>query len=329
MLKIFNALVLVVLLLSGLHGGGAAAASENPQANYPNRPVRIVVPFPPGGSDVIARMVAQRLYEKLGHPFVVDNRPGAAGTLGVDIVSKASADGYTLLFATASFPVTAVSYKKLPFDPIKDFAPIGFVGSVPFMLVTHPSLPARSLKEFIALAKAQPGKLNYSSTGLGSVGHLATVLLTMQTGIDVTHVAYKGTGPAVTALLVGEVQFMMPNLIGGLSLVRAGKLKCLGVASRERSPLARELPTLDESGLPGFDEGTWYGVMAPAGTPMNVIEMLNREITALLQTRDLRDKVEATGVIIRTSTPDEFQRFVRAEIEKWGRVMKEGHINPT
>lgn len=329
MSKFFNALVVVVLSLPGLHGGAAAAASENPQANYPSHPVRIVVPFPPGGSDVIARMLAQRLYEKLGHPFVVDNRPGAAGTLGVDVVSKAPADGYTLLFATASFPVTAVSYKKLPFDPIKDFAPIGFVGSVPFMLVTHPSLPVRSLKEFVALAKAQPGKLNYSSTGLGSVGHLATVLLTMQTGIDVTHVAYKGTGPAVTALLVGEVQFMMPNLIGGLSLVRAGKLKCLGVASRERSPLARELPTLDESGLPGFDEGTWYGVMAPAGTPMNVIEMLNREITALLQTRDLRDKVEATGVIIRTSTPDEFQRFVRAEIEKWGRVMKEGHLNPT
>lgn len=141
--------------------------------------------------------------------------------------------------------------------------------------------------------------------------------------------SYKGTGPAVTALLVGDVQFMMPNLIGGLSLVRAGKLTCLGVASRERSPLARELPTLNESGLPGFDEGTWYGVMAPAGTPKSAIELLNREITALLQTRDLRDRVEATGVIIRTSTPEEFQKFVRSEIEKWGRVMKEGHINPT
>jgi tripartite-type tricarboxylate transporter receptor subunit TctC len=329
MSRILNALVLVALLLCGLHGGGAAAASANPQANYPYRPVRIVVPFPPGGSDVIARMLAQKLHEKLGQPFVVDNRGGAAGTLGVDIVSKAPADGYTLLFATASFPVTAVSYKNLPFDPIKDFAPIGFVGSVPFMLVTHPSLPVRTLREFIALAKAQPGKLNYSSTGLGSVGHLATVLFAMQTGIDVTHVAYKGTGPAVTALLVGDVQFMLPNLIGGLSLVRAGKLKCLGVASREHSPLARDLPTLDESGLPGFDEGTWYGVMAPAGTPKSVIEFLNREITDLLQTQDFRDRVEATGVITRTSTPEEFRKFIRSEIEKWGRVMKDGHIIPS
>jgi tripartite-type tricarboxylate transporter receptor subunit TctC len=267
MSRILNALVLIALLLSGMHGGGAVAASDNPQANYPRHPVRIIVPFPPGGSDVIARMLAQKLHEKLGQPFIVDNRGGAAGTLGADIASKAAADGYTLLFATASFPVTAVSYKKLPYDPIKDFAPIGFVGSVPFMLVTHPSLAAGSLKEFIALAKAQPGKLNYSSTGLGSVGHLATVLFAMQTGIAVTHVSYKGTGPAVTALLVGDVQFMMPNLIGGLSLVRAGKLKTLGVASRERSPLALDLPTLNESGLPGFDEGTWYGVMAPAGTP--------------------------------------------------------------
>ena len=197
------------------------------------------------------------------------------------------------------------------------------------MLATHPSLPAGSVKEFIALAKAQPGKLNYSSTGLGSVGHLATVLFATRTGIDVTHVAYKGTGPTVTALLVGEVQFMMPNLIGALSLVRAGRLKALGVASRERSPLARDLPTLDESGVPGFDEGTWYGVMAPAGTPKSVIELLNREITAVLETRDFRYKVEATGVIPRASTPEEFRKFVRSEIDKWGRVMKDAHINPT
>lgn len=328
MCRMVRALITIALSTLGLHSAWSAAP-ENAKTSYPSRPVRVIVPFPPGGSDVVARMLGQKLNEKLGQPFIVDNRPGAAGTLGADIASKANADGYTLLFATASFPVTAVTFKKLPYDSIKDFAPIASVGSVPFMLVTHPSVPANSVKEFIALARAQPGKLNYSTPGTGSIGHLAAVLFAKQAGIDVTHVAYKGTGPAVTALLAGEVQFGLPNLIGALAQVRAGKLRALGVASTERSPLAPEVPTMTEAGVPGFANGTWYGVLAPKGTPKNVITRLNREIVALLQAKDFRDQLASRGVVPDISTPEEFGKFIRSEIDKWGRVMKDAGLSPS
>jgi len=330
MLKFLAMLLLVGLPPLGVDiASAAAAASDASKEAYPRRPIRVIVPFPPGGSDIVARMLALKLNDKLGQPFIIDNRPGAAGTLGADITSKATADGYTVLFATASFPVTAVSYKKLPYDPVKDFTAIARVGSVPFMLVTHSSVAAHSVKEFIALAKANPGKLNYASTGQGSVGHLATVLFVKQTGIRVTHVPYKGTGPAVTALLIGEVQFMLPNLIGALQQVRAGKLKALAVASAQRSPLAPDIPTMIESGVAGFVEGTWYGVIAPRGTPKSVISVLNREIVVLLKTKDLRDQLATRGVVPDISTPEEFDKFIRSEIDKWARVMKEAGISPT
>jgi tripartite-type tricarboxylate transporter receptor subunit TctC len=336
--EIGSAVALVMLCLSLLHGIDAAAAegekgSASPPkaaaAGYPSRAVRIIVPFPPGGSDVPARMLGQKLAEKLGQPFVIDNRPGAAGTLGTDIVAKASPDGYTLLFATASFPVTAVVFKKLPFDPIKDFTAIGSVGSVPFVLATHPSLPAHSVKQFIALAKARPGQLNYGSPGSGSIGHLANVLFAQRTGIQITHVPYKGTGPAVTALLIGEIQFMMPNLIGALPHVHAGKLRALAVASAQRSPLALEIPTMAEVGVAGVEMGTWYGVLAPRGTPQAVIQLLNREIMALLQTKTLRDQLATRGVVPDLSTPEQFSAFIRAEMEKWGSVVRDADISET
>ncbi len=304
-----------------------AVAAESSKANYPHRPVRIIVGFAPGGSDVPARILAQKLYEKLGQPFIVDNRPGAGGTIGTDIASKATADGYTLLFATASFPATAVTFKKLPYDAIKDFTAIASIGSVPFTLVTHPSVPANSIKEFVALAKAQPGKLNYASTGTGAVGHLAGVLFVSQTGISVTHVPYKGTGPAITAVVSGEVQFMLPHLMAALPHVRTGKLKALGVASKERAPLAPDLPTMTESGFP-LEEGTWYGVLAPNGTPKSVIGLLNREIIALLRTKDFHDKLASLGIVPDLSTPEEFWKFIRSEINKWGRVIKDAGISP-
>ena len=231
---LFIACALVVFAADGIH----AADSPGAKTGYPTRPVRLIVPFAPGGADVPARMLAQKLGEKFGQPFVVDNRPGAASVLGADITAKAAPDGYTLLFATASHAVTVGYYEKLPFDPIKDFAPIASVGSVPFSLATHPALPASSLKEFVALAKAKPGQLNYSSPGTGGIGHLANVLLAKQTGIQVTHVAYKGTGPAVTALIAGEVQFAMPNLIGALPHLKSGKIRVLGVAAAQRAPSA-------------------------------------------------------------------------------------------
>jgi tripartite-type tricarboxylate transporter receptor subunit TctC len=284
--------------------------------------VRLIVPFAPGGSDVPARMLAQKLSEKLGQPFVVDNRPGAAGVLGADITAKAAPDGYTLLFVTASHAVTAVYYEKLPFDSIRDFTPVGAVGSVPFSLAAHPSLSVSSLKEFVALAKTKPGQLNYSSPGTGSIGHLANVLLAKQTGIQVTHVAYKGTGPAVTALLTGEVQFAMPNLIGALPHLKSGKIRVLGVASAQRAPSAPEIPTFAESGVRGAESGTWYGVLAPRGMPTAIVDVLNREIVAALQTPALREQLATVGVVPETSTPQQFLSFIRSEIEKWGAVMK-------
>lgn len=301
-------------------------ASQRAGPAYPYRPVRLIVGFAPGGSDVPARLLAQRLGEKLGQPFVVDNRPGASGVLGTNLAAKAPADGYTLVFSTASHAVTAVYYRKLPFDPIKDFAPIVSVGSVPFALVTHPSLPANSVKEFVALARARPTQLNYASAGTGGIGHLANVLFEQRTGIRVTHVAYKGTGPAVAAVVSGEVQFMMPNLIGATALVRSGKLKALAVASARRSPLAPDLPTMSEAGVRGFEAGTWYGVQAPHGTPQAVIALLNREITAALQTRALREKLATLGVEPATGTPQDFAKFIRSEIEKWGTAMKDAGL---
>lgn len=294
-------------------------------AGYPERPVRVIVPFAPGGSDIAARMLAQKLTEKLGQSFVVDNRGGAAGVLGTDIAAKAPPDGYTLLFCTASHAVTAVYYKKLPFDPIQDFAAIGSVASVPFVLVTHPSLPVKSIKDFIALAKAKPGQLFYSSPGAGGIGHLANVLFAKRANIQVTHVGYKGTGPALTALLSGEVQFAMPNLTGALTQVRAGKLKALGVASAQRSPLAPDLPTLTESGV-DLASGTWYGVLAPRGTSQSIIDALNREIVALLKTTGFREQLAARGLVPDIMTPQEFSDFVRSEINKWAGVIRDAGI---
>jgi len=333
MLKLAGALALAALVLPGPYSGKAARAAEpsgKPQAagpGYPARPVRIIVPFAPGGSDVPARMLAVKLGEKLGQPFVVENRPGAAGVLGAELGAKAAADGYTLTFATASFAVTAVTHKKLPYDPIKDFAAIGSVGSVPFVLATHPSLPVHSVRQFVALAKARPGELNYGSPGAGSIGHLANVLLAMRTGVKATHVAYKGTGPAVTALLSGEIQFMMPNLIGALPHVRAGKLRALGVATAHRSPLAPEIPTIAEAGVPGIVVGTWYGLLAPRGTPPAAIQLLNREIAAVLKSREFRDQLAVQGVVPEIMAPDEFSAFIRAEIERWGKVSRDSGIS--
>ena len=294
-------------------------------AEYPVRPVRVIVPFAPGGSDIAARMLAQKLTEKLGQPFVVDNRGGAAGVLGTEVVAKAAPDGYTVLFCTASHAVTAVYYKKLPYDPIKDFAAVASVASVPFLLVTHPSLPVKSVRDFIALAKSKPGQLYYSSPGTGGIGHLANVLLARRANIQVTHVGYKGTGPALTALLSGEVQFSMPNLTGALTQVRAGKLKTLGVAGAQRSPLAPDLLTLRESGI-DLVSGTWYGVLAPQGTPQQAVDVLNREIGGLLKSNEFREQLATRGLVAEFMSAQEFSDFVRAEISKWGGVIRDARI---
>jgi tripartite-type tricarboxylate transporter receptor subunit TctC len=324
-LTTLSALMLPVAGIAAPPGAVPESSPEARSAPYPTRPVRVIVPFAPGGSDIAARMLAQKLTEKLGQTFVVDNRAGAAGVVGAEIVAKAPADGYTLLFCTASHAVTAVYYRKLPYDPVRDFASVAAVGSVPFVLVTHPALPVRSIKEFIALAKARPGQLFYSSAGTGGIGHLASELFAGRTGIKVTHVGYKGTGPALTAILSGEVQFAMLNLAGVLTQIRAGKLKPLGVASAGRSPLAPDLSTIKEAGV-DLVSGTWYGVLAPRGAPQHAIDLLNREINALLKTREFHEQLAARGVVADVMSPQEFSAFVRSEIDKWGGVIKDAGI---
>jgi tripartite-type tricarboxylate transporter receptor subunit TctC len=298
---------------------GVLAANVAAQSTYPNRPVRVVIQFAPGGSDVVARILCQKMGENLGQPFVIDNRPGAAGVIGANIVAKAAPDGYTTLFATASFAVTAASNAQLPYDSIKDFDSIGFIGSQPFALVVHPSVPANSLKDYIALAKVKP--FNFASAGTGGIGHLTQELFHHLAGVKGTHVPYKGTGPMVTALLGGEVPAAMVNISGSWSHVRAGRLKALGVASLKRTTFAPELPTIAESGLPGFEGSTWYALTAPRGTPATAITVLNREIAAALKT-DTREKIIALGVELAPSTPQAFAQYMRDEVEKWRKIIK-------
>ncbi len=294
------------------------------QSSYPNRPIRVVIQFPPGGSDTVARILCQKMGESLGQQFVIDNRPGAAGVIGANIVAKAAPDGYTMLFATASFAVTAAFSKKLPYDSIRDFDSIGFIGSQPFILVVHPSVPVNSVKEFIVFAKAKP--LNFSSAGTGGIGHLTHELFNNMAGIKGTHVPYKGTGPVVTALVAGEVTVGMPNITGVWGQVRAGRLKALGVSSLKRTAFAPELPTIAEMGVPGFESATWYGLTAPRGTPSSAINVLNREMATALKT-EVREKLAAIGVDVAPSTPKEFTDYMRAEIAKWSKIIKEAGIS--
>ena len=305
----------VCLLLSTT----GSAASVQP---YPSRPVRLLIGYAPGGSDVPGRMLAQRLAERLNQPFVIDNRPGASSVLATDLLSKAPPDGYTLIFSTAAHSVTAVYYQKLPYDPIRDVTPISRVGSAPFVLVTHPSFPATTLREFVAVARQKPGQLNHGSAGTGGIGHLAQALFCKQAGIEANHIGYKGTGPAVLAIISGEIHFGMPNLVGALPQVRAGKLRAFGTATATRTTFAPELPTLAEGGVPGVEAGTWYGINAPRGTPQAVVQQLNREIVGILGTPALREQFATVGVVPEPSTPQEFGAFIRSEIEKWGGVMK-------
>ena len=298
-----------------------AGIAANPQP-YPSRPVRLLVGYAPGGSDIPGRMLAQKLAEKFGQPFVIDNRPGASSVLATDLLTKAPPDGHTLIFSTAAHAVTFVYYQKLPYDPIRDVTPISRVGSVPFLLVTNPSFPATTLKEFVAAARQRPGQLNHGSAGTGGIGHLAQALFCKQAGIDARHVAYKGTGPAVMAIVSGEIQFGMPNLIGAIPQVRAGKLRAHGVANAVRSPLAPDIPTIAEGGVAGVEAGTWYGINAPRGTPQAIVEQLNREIVAILRTPAFREQFAAVGVEPEPSTPQEFGAYIRSEIEKWSGVMK-------
>ncbi len=309
-----TALLLGAILITPL----TAAAQQ-----YPTKAIRFVVPFAPGGgTDIIGRVVAQALNDALGQPVVVDNRGGAGSTLGTEIVAKSPADGYTILFGNISLAFNATLYTKLRYDTIRDLAPISLSAVQPNILVIHPGLPAKNLKEFIELARANPGKYNYASAGTGSGTHLAAELLKLQTKIDIVHVPYKGTGPALTDLLGGQINMMVSTFASALPHVKSGRMRALGVTTVKRSPAAPDVPTLIEGGVAGYDYSTWYGLLAPAGTPKPVIDMLNASNRKVLARDDIKQKLESQGVDPIVNTPAEFSAYMKSETEKWGKVVK-------
>jgi tripartite-type tricarboxylate transporter receptor subunit TctC len=292
----------------------------------PTRPVRLIIPFPPGGSnDVVGRLVATLLGERLGRPVVVDNRGGAGSVIGTELAAKSAPDGYTLLFISSAFPAT-VSLHKLPYDPVKAFVPIAIIAAGPNVLAVNPNLPVNSVRDLIALAKAKPGILNTASAGVGSFQHLGGELFYSMAGIDVVTVQFKGGGPAMVDTMAGNTQIIFGSLVQTLPQIRAGRLRALGVGGLKRSPTLPEVPTISEAGVTGYEAINWWGFIAPAGTPRAIVARLHREITALGQSSELQGRFQAEAVEAVQMEPAEFGRFIEAETVKWARVAKQAGI---
>jgi tripartite-type tricarboxylate transporter receptor subunit TctC len=289
---------------------------------YPSKPVRVIVSFPPGaGADIVTRLITPKLAEALGQQFIVDNRAGAAGHIGAEVAAHSAPDGYTLLSTPASIVISQTLYKKLNYSLEKDFEPIGLMASAPFVLVVHPSLPVKTVKELIALAKAKPGELFYASTGNGGTPHLTTEIFKNQTKISIVHVPYKGTPAAVTDLIAGQVSIMFANTLSVLPQVKTGRLRALAVSSSKRTAAAPALPTVAESGVPGFEASTWFGMLAPAGTPREIVIRLNGELTKAVGVPDIRERLVGQGADPLTSTPEQFRAFLKAELAKWAKAV--------
>jgi tripartite-type tricarboxylate transporter receptor subunit TctC len=301
----------------------SAAPAFAQGGSYPSKPITMVVPFPPGGpTDLVARVLAQKLSEQLGQNVLVDNRGGANGNIGAQLVAKAPADGYTLLYNTSSIALSPALYKSVSYDVQKDFAPVALVAVVPLALVTHPSVPASNVKEFVAYAKAHPGKLSYGSAGNGNVTHLGAFQFVQANGIDAAHVPYKGSAPADVDLVGGQLQFMTDTVNSVMAFVRDKRMKMLAVTTAKRMSLFPDVPTLAESGMPGFEVGAWQGVMVPAGTPAPVVERLNAEIVKALKAPDVRERLALQGAEPLGSTPAEYGAYVRKELARWAGVVK-------
>ncbi|MBY0271374.1 MAG: tripartite tricarboxylate transporter substrate binding protein [Burkholderiales bacterium] len=297
-------------------------------AQYPTKPVRLIVAFPAGGStDIIARLVAQRLGEKLGQQVIVDNRGGAGGTIGTEIAAKATPDGHTLTMGTTSTHVIApAAYAKVNYDPVKDFEPITLVASTPYLLVLHPGVKANNLKEFVALAKSQPGKLNYASAGTGSTTQLAMEMLNRAAGMDIVHIPYSGNGPAGAAALGGQVQALFGSMPAVLPHAQAGRLRPIAVGTSKRSPALPNVPTVAESGYPGFEVSLWLGFFAPKGTPKAVLSRLQKELVAIANSPDMAAQFEKNGASAVTNTPAEMTALMKTELDKYGKVIKAAGI---
>jgi tripartite-type tricarboxylate transporter receptor subunit TctC len=292
-------------------------------AQYPAKPVRIVVPYPPGGtSDILARLIGAKLADSLGHPFPVENRPGASGAIGSQVVAKAAPDGYMLLLGTAStHGVNSAVAKSLPYDAVKDFSPITVVGGTPNVILVHPDIAAKSLAELLALARSKPGRLNFGSTSLGGTPHMSAELLKMMTGVDIVHVPYKGAGPMLADLIGGQVQIGFDNLPSSTGHIRSGKVRALAVTTPKRWPGSPEIPTVAESGVPGYEVSGWFGLLAPGGTPRPVVDTLYRAISAALKQPEMQKQMLEFGAEPGGNPPEDFARQIAAEIEKWKKVV--------
>jgi tripartite-type tricarboxylate transporter receptor subunit TctC len=325
--------LLALLVATAAHAQAASTGSEPalslPKGQaYPSRPIRLIVPFPPGGStDILARALAQKLAESLAQAVVIDNRPGAGGSIGAEAASRAAPDGHTLMMGhLGTLAVNPAIYKNLRYDPVKSFAPVSLMAMVPSVLVVNPQVPAANAAELIAYARAHPGKLTYGSAGNGSTSHLTTEYFKLATGTDILHVPYKGIGPMLTDLISGQLSMGLNGAPAVMAHVNSGRLRALAVSGLKRLDSLPQLPTLDESGVPGFDASGWYGIVAPAGTPREIVMKLNAEIRRIMQTPDLRARLDSEGAIPAAGSPEEFAAFIGSEIVRWGAVLKRAAI---
>ncbi len=317
-------------LLIGFAGVAAqtAYAADSAQS-YPVKPVRMVVGYAPGGgTDIMGRIIAQELTKAFGQQMIVDNRPGAAQNVGAEIVARSPADGYTLFMSSAALGVNVSLYPKLNYDPVKDFAPMALFSISPNLLLTHPSLPARTVKEFIAFAKKNPGKMNFSSSGSGSTQHLSGEMLKVMTGISIVHIPYRGTAPSMTALISGEVEFSFANIPSSLTYVQTNRLRAIAITSAKRSPLFPSLPTMIEGGVPGFETATWYGLLGPAGTPREIVMKVNQAVNAAVKNREFNQKLAQLGADPVAETPEQFLDYLKKEISRWAKVVKASGAKP-
>jgi tripartite-type tricarboxylate transporter receptor subunit TctC len=324
MKKMVRILFMIIFVASVTLCSGMSVAAET----YPSKPLQIIVSFAPGGGvDSVARIVAHKLTESLGQPVLVDNRPGASGMIGTDLVAKAAPNGYTLLLGTQTVLVVApILQRKTSFDPIKLFSAVTLIGSTPLILVTSPAVPAKSVKELLALAKAKPGELNFGSGGVGTTPHMAGELFASMAGIKIVHAAYKGEAPALTDIMGGHLHMMFSNMSASLSNIKAGKLRGLAVSSMERVAAAPEIPTVAESGVPGFEAQTWFGLLAPAGTPPEIVKRLNTDVLRALTKPDVKEKLASLGLTIVGSTPEKFSGYIKSEFTKWAKVIKDAGV---
>jgi tripartite-type tricarboxylate transporter receptor subunit TctC len=307
----------------------AAAVGDGLAQPYPGKPVRVVVPSSPGGgTDIVARIVAPELAKRLGQQFVIDNRPGAGTMIGIEIVAKSPPDGYALLMTPSTLAINSALYKKVPYDPVRDFSPITELISSPSIIVVHPSVPVKTIKELIAFARARPGEMNYASAGAGTYPHMTMELFQSMAKIKMVHIPYKGTGPAMIDMLAGHTAVMAGTILSVMPHVRDGRLRALGITSEKRSPVVPEIPTVSEAGLPGFESVQWSGFLAPAKTPREIVTRLHAEATRILQQPETRERFAGDGADAVGNTPDEFGRFVQSELVKWAKVARNAGIKP-